>query len=164
MERDELENKAVLRAFYLWSSGQELPEKLKNWLCKNTDYEYADSTQDFYRDYGLLNSDGTISEYGQGAIEQEKSVLQAAQNAAKPAEDKNPAESTKAPENATETPTGAVIEDYTAYYETCRRNLGNPAAVSYLQVRGISIETAIAYGLGFDPVVPIMEDGQTDGI
>lgn len=41
--------------------------------------------------------------------------------------------------------------DYTEYYKACRERLADPRAVSYLQGRGISIETATAYWLGFDP-------------
>ena len=57
---------------------------------------------------------------------------------------------TKAPENGAETPTGATA-DYTAYYRECRQRLNDPAAVAYLQSRGISIETAAAYWIGYDP-------------
>ena len=38
--------------------------------------------------------------------------------------------------------------DFTAYLEKCRANL--PAAADYLAARGISMETAMKYGLGFD--------------
>ena len=37
------------------------------------------------------------------------------------------------------------------YFLECRERLNDPAAVSYLQGRGISYETAHAFGLGFDP-------------
>lgn len=43
------------------------------------------------------------------------------------------------------------LEDYTAYYKTCRSRLADPAALSYLQERGISRPTAEAYYLGYDP-------------
>ena len=51
------------------------------------------------------------------------------------------------------TPTAPPTEapaDYTAYYEVCRREISTPAAVSYLTARGISLDTAISYGLGYD--------------
>ena len=41
--------------------------------------------------------------------------------------------------------------DYTDYYKACRANLKEPAAVEYLQGRGISPETAAAYWIGYDP-------------
>lgn len=148
MERAEIESSAVKQAFIYWHNGQELPGMLNKWLHDNTDYEFADSIQDFYCDYGLLNKDGTISEYGQAAIEAEKPALRDAQDGANIAEDKNPVESTKAPENAAGMHTAA---DYTAYYQECRQRLNDPAAAAYLQSRGISMETAAAYWLGFDP-------------
>ena len=42
-------------------------------------------------------------------------------------------------------------EDLQAYFAACRARLSDPAAVTYLQGRGISIETAEKYGIGFDP-------------
>lgn len=41
-------------------------------------------------------------------------------------------------------------EDYSAYYERCSAALADPAAVAYLTGRGISLETAKAFGLGYD--------------
>ena len=41
--------------------------------------------------------------------------------------------------------------DYTEYYRECRARLREPEAISYLQARGISYETASAYWLGYDP-------------
>lgn len=43
------------------------------------------------------------------------------------------------------------IEDFTRYYSNCAEMMGDSAAVSYLQARGISIDTALDYGLGYDP-------------
>lgn len=53
------------------------------------------------------------------------------------------------PNKATETHTEAIA-DYTAYYEQCKQNINAPAAISYLTARGISIDTAISCGIGFD--------------
>ncbi len=52
----------------------------------------------------------------------------------------------RAAQELTEPPT-----DYTAYYAECRKRLQDPAAISYLQGRGISLDTAAAAGIGFDP-------------
>ena len=41
--------------------------------------------------------------------------------------------------------------DFTAYYMACAGRLDDPAAISYLQARGISIETARRFNIGFDP-------------
>lgn len=43
-------------------------------------------------------------------------------------------------------------QDYTEYYKTCVEKLAaSAAAISYLQARGISIKTAQALNIGFDP-------------
>jgi len=42
-------------------------------------------------------------------------------------------------------------QDFTAYIEKCRERILDPAALSYLQARGISQEAALFCGLGFDP-------------
>lgn len=41
--------------------------------------------------------------------------------------------------------------DYTAYYEKCRQQITTPAAISYLQARGINPETAARFMVGYDP-------------
>lgn len=52
--------------------------------------------------------------------------------------------------------------DYTAYYQACRAMLRDPAAVTYLQARGISTETAERCGIGFDPAAdPAAAPGAT---
>jgi len=54
------------------------------------------------------------------------------------------------PKAVAKTTPASDISDYTDYYMKCTENLDNPAASSYLSSRGISKETAIKYGLGFD--------------
>ena len=50
-----------------------------------------------------------------------------------------------------QSPSGEVA-DYSNYYIQCTENLVNsPKGISYLEARGISLETAIKYNLGFDP-------------
>lgn len=56
----------------------------------------------------------------------------------------------KALQNANTGRTGQPA-DYSSYYDYCRGNLNDPAAVSYLAGRGISIDTAKACGIGYDP-------------
>ena len=49
--------------------------------------------------------------------------------------------------------------DLTEYYKECQRRLSDPDAVSYLQGRGISPNTAAAFGLGYDPESDPAESG-----
>lgn len=56
----------------------------------------------------------------------------------------------KSPQNDTESPTEQSA-DFTAYYEACKGKIDDPEAVSYLQARGISMNTARRYNLGYDP-------------
>lgn len=49
------------------------------------------------------------------------------------------------PENAPTT------RDFGQYIDACAQNIGDPRATAYLQARGLSMETATAYGLGYDP-------------
>lgn len=57
-------------------------------------------------------------------------------------------EQVKAASTGAEAPTQA---DFTAYYNACCDRIENPAAVSYLEARGISIDTAYRFFLGYDP-------------
>ena len=59
---------------------------------------------------------------------------------------------------STPPPAAAVVvdqteppRDLTDYYRECHARLNDPRAISYLQARGISLETASRYGIGFDP-------------
>lgn len=59
----------------------------------------------------------------------------------------------QAAERATEAKEAQIEapKDYRAYYKACRQNLDNPAAIAYLESRGISKETAEHFFIGFDP-------------
>ena len=46
---------------------------------------------------------------------------------------------------------GSAPKGLSDYFAECRARLHDPAAVSFLAGRGINIETAETYGLGFDP-------------
>jgi len=52
---------------------------------------------------------------------------------------------------AEKSPQSATEADYTAYYKECAPRITDPAAAAYLERRGISITTAGAYWIGFDP-------------
>lgn len=58
-----------------------------------------------------------------------------------------PSKPTERHEEITEPP-----KDFTSYYQECRERLQtSKAAISYLQARGISLDTAAEYWIGFDP-------------
>lgn len=77
-------------------------------------------------------------------------TTQAAQNrpqtVSKILPDKNTADTHENQQKATE-----ALVDYTEYYQKCTARLEDAAASSSLQARGISLETAKKYALGFDP-------------
>lgn len=55
------------------------------------------------------------------------------------------------PRTTTEAPKPAELADYTGYYEKCQKDLAaSPEAISYLQARGISQDTAEKWRLGYD--------------
>ena len=52
------------------------------------------------------------------------------------------------------TPKGEKTQEaanLTAYYKACKDRITDPEAAAYLQSRGISLETAAAYWIGYDP-------------
>ena len=64
--------------------------------------------------------------------------------------DVNTPPAAKATQSGAESSTEATA-DYAAYYRECRQRLNDPAAAEYLQRRGISLDTAAAYWIGYDP-------------
>lgn len=58
--------------------------------------------------------------------------------------DKTPAPADRAAER------GAQLT-YSEYYKVCNARISHPDAASYLSARGISVETARAYNIGYDP-------------
>ena len=88
-----------------------------------------------------------------------------------PKSERNDEKSINVPLNDKNSNTGkiqGVIEseaaDYTKYYMKCRKNLDDPAALSYLSARGITPETAAACWIGFDPVAdPANHPGDLSG-
>lgn len=61
-----------------------------------------------------------------------------------------PTGSTDGPKREAPAPAG-IAPDYTAYYAECAARIEDPAAAGYLKSRGISVETAKAYFIGYDP-------------
>lgn len=64
------------------------------------------------------------------------------------ADDKQTAASTNPAQNVKQEP---AVKDFTEYYKVCAARITDPAAVSYLIARGITLETAQAHNLGYDP-------------
>lgn len=71
--------------------------------------------------------------------------------------DKTTEEIKREPQAATETPIKNI--SLMPYYSDCMARLNDPRALSYLEARGISAETAAAYSIGFDPVADPAQSG-----
>lgn len=86
---------------------------------------------------------------------QQQERAEAPQSDSKAAGDNLTAETDKTPQNGPQTQQvplePQVTADYTEYYRECRARINDPAAVSYLTGRGISVATAAAYWIGYDP-------------
>ena len=65
-------------------------------------------------------------------------------------DDTEPPPAAKRPPEAQEIPENATV-DFSQYYKECHARLTDPEALAYITRRGISLETASAYMLGFDP-------------
>lgn len=83
-------------------------------------------------------------------------AVQGAQSDFRPTVDKSTTADVKTAERGAEKPTAA---DYTEYYKECTARLNDPAAISYLAARGISVETAAALGVGYDPQADPAQSG-----
>lgn len=96
------------------------------------------------------------------AASPKKDALQGPTNDFSGTDDIKPMPEDKTAHRAAETQIKGTA-DYTAYYEECRRRITDPEAANYLQSRGISLETAQAYWLGFDPAAdPANAPGATE--
>lgn len=71
--------------------------------------------------------------------------------------EENTAGEIKMQHSAMEAPKKAI--DHNQYYRECIARLSDPAAVAYLNKRGISLETARRYYLGYDPKADPAESG-----
>lgn len=90
----------------------------------------------------------------EGAADQREAMpgkpVQAPQSDFKQQDDKNTMRQQEAPERGAQERTEGKA-DYTEYYKVCRERINSPEAASYLSARGISVNTAAAYWIGFDP-------------
>ena len=62
-----------------------------------------------------------------------------------------PVKTQPAPTSAPTTGGAEAQADYKAYFKECGERITDRAALDYLSFRGISVETAAQYGVGFDP-------------
>lgn len=130
------------------------PGQLKCWKCGFT----GDSIDIYMKEYQVDHNTALqamadylgyeIEPYRPTAADDFKNAAGAAQTGAG-----DPAKETRTgqPKAAQEGTGTATAADYTAYYAECAQRIDDPAALSYLQARGISRETAAAYRLGYDP-------------
>lgn len=107
----------------------------------------------------------TIDPQGGDRVKDRQERFKAALKDFKPADTEKPAEAAKTPEKGAQEATETAAADYMPYYKRCKARLDDPAAISYLQARGISRETAAACWIGFDPAAdpancPGAEDGE----
>lgn len=63
-----------------------------------------------------------------------------------------PTGGTKSPEKGKTSPEEGQTPDYRGYYAECAARISDPAAADYITGRGISLDTARAYNIGFDPI------------
>lgn len=138
------------------------PGQLKCWKCGFTGDAIDLFRQQYEVDYNeALQSCAdflgiTIEPYsGTSAADDFKTVANdragALQNFSNNKADKIPTGQPQTPQAGAGTATAGQIADYTDYYRQCAQRLDDPAALSYLEARGISRQTAAAYNLGYDP-------------
>lgn len=85
-----------------------------------------------------------------GAFKDVQTAPEAPQNTPESAGDKKPVEEPKA-QQAANSGDIAGTADYREYYKQCVQRITDPAAASYLQARGISIDNALGNYVGYDP-------------
>ena len=122
------------------------PNSLKCWSCGFTgdviDLIQQEQGKDFNEAIKYAADELSIT------IDPINSIEQAKRDFSEGSKDNANKEKTN-PNKATETRT-ETIADYSGYYEKCRANINTPAAISYLTARGISLDTAVSCGVGFD--------------
>lgn len=132
-------------------------ENTNTWHCFSCnksgdviDLEQHKTGADYNEALSLLADSLGLSVDSYSPISQEARI-KAAQRDFSDSPNENTPAAEKPQEGATEAAEQAPQADYTDYYRLCRRRLSDPAALAYLEKRGISQATAAAYWLGFDP-------------
>ena len=80
------------------------------------------------------------------SIDTTQAVQNRPQTVSKVLPDKNTADTHESQQIAAE-----ALVDYTEYYQKCTARLEDTSAISFLKARGITLETAKKYSLGYDP-------------
>lgn len=120
------------------------PGQLKCWNCDFNGSGAGDVIDLIQLDKGIDFADALEYAAEQLHIDVDRGHSNAFESR-KPAPRDNIPADRKTPAGPAETP------NYSEYYRQCAERLKDRNAVSYLTARGISIETAAAYNLGFDP-------------
>ena len=133
------------------------PGQLKCWKCGFTGDSIDLYMKEYEVDYNTaLQAMADFLGYeieagGQTAADDSKEAAETLQDSTKSRDDKTPAGQPETSQQGAGTATAGQIADYTDYYRQCARRLDDPAAISYLQARGISRQTAAACHFGYDP-------------
>lgn len=142
------------------------PGQLKCWSCnfqgdiidliqQETGADYNTALKNAAAELGIEIDPYRQSAAADFADDGDDRPAQNAQNAPKTdfkeSDDKKTGQQDKTPQRGAEEATAANVTDYTEYYKECNARLSDPAALSYLQARGISELVADAYYLGYDP-------------
>ena len=142
------------------------PNQLKCWNCgfqgdvidliqQETGADYNTALKNAAAELGIEIDPYRQSAAADFADDGDDRPAQNAQNAPKTdfkeSDDKKTGQQDKTPQRGAEEAAAANVTDYTEYYKECNARLSDPAALSYLQARGISELVADAYYLGYDP-------------
>lgn len=142
------------------------PGQLKCWSCnfqgdvidliqQETGEDYNTALKNAAAELGIEIDPYRQSAAADFADDGDDRPAQNAQNAPKTdfkeSDDKKTGQQDKTPQRGAEEAAAANVTDYTEYYKECNARLSDPAALSYLQARGISELVADAYYLGYDP-------------
>ncbi|MCD8050132.1 MAG: toprim domain-containing protein [Clostridiales bacterium] len=107
------------------------------------DFGYSETLTNLAGELGIVIDSNKPTAPKNDPVQAPTRAFQEEGNTQAPPERKSPQEAAQA---ATE-----QSRDLTPYFETCRNRLNDPAAVAYLTGRGISIDTARDYWVGYDP-------------
>ena len=111
---------------------------------------YAEAVEALARQYGIATGSGT-----QKWAQERAETPQRARNSERRTNTHGTEKTAEYGKNSRE----GEKRDFSAYFAECRERITEPAAAEYLRGRGISIKTAAAAGVGFDPAADPAESG-----